>query len=161
MKIEQAILTILVFLLLIGVSGCVNTPVDSRFEEFMLGLLSTDINVKGCQADSLFEYKYTFPKDENYHAVFLTNATCSFCIGTALSCFHSYCQSQVDADLIFLLQGDNIETFKYYYEKDPFRKSKRALRVRIQQLDYLQDLPTGLYLITNGKVSSYMIWEDL
>ena len=74
MKIEQAILTILVFLLLIGVSGCVNTPVDSRFEEFMLGLLSTDINVKGCQADSLFEYKYTFPKDENYHAVFLTNA---------------------------------------------------------------------------------------
>lgn len=133
------------------------------FDAFLQGKITTDIEVEGLQADSLFEYQFRYPSSETNLLVFLTNGTCSYCIGTAMSCYRAYCQSDQNASLLFLLQGDDVETFKYYYNKEQRKNKRHSSRknISMQRIDVLQDLPNGLYFVKNGVVLNYYLWQDL
>ena len=133
------------------------------FDAFLQGEITTDIDVKGAQADSLFEGLFRFPSSEEHLLVFLTNATCSYCIGTAMSCYRAYCQSKQNDQLLFLLQGEDIETFLFYYNKERRRLKHHVgeSSISIHRINVLQDLPNGLYLVKNGVVMNYYLWQDL
>ena len=149
---------IILFLSLFVIS-CRENPDADYLRHFVSGLYSEDIEITGAKADSLFENKFCFSHEDERILVFLSQASCSLCIGETISCCRAFNDSRIDGKMVLLLQGYEMETFRYYYGKA--RNLMKNKRIQAELISPLSDLPDGLYLIENGVATNYIRWNRL
>lgn len=128
-------------------------------QHFLTGIYGEDIGVIGSRADSLFEYKCPFLDSEEPILVYLSQASCSICIGKAIDCCNAFVDAGAGMDMVVLLQGSELDTFKYYFQKE--RRLINNKHIRLQLVTSLKDLPEGLFLIENKRVKNYSRWTEL
>ena len=141
---------ILVFL----ISSCLANHCNSDYDCWADSVCLDYIILAEQDSKEFFNYAIPSTVNEEDEYVYVANPECSVCISYALACYQSFIDEQITGNFMFLLKSEYVDLFNYYAKKE---LESLPLVLSTETCDSIED---GLYLIKQGKVVKYFVWQN-